>query len=157
MEPHEIMDATMATGEADKLKKLTGKSVELFNSYRRQPKCKEQPTATGNFSPLHHYMQFFHLRHAVNPTGAAQMHSLLTKEIEVEKAEDGPQLNKLIGVLKAALETIDHMSVEDIEGASKEDLILLNGLIEESCERLPGVQGRVVGEKNRRSCLRKVC
>jgi hypothetical protein len=82
VEAHQIIDETMERGEAIELMKLTGKSDDLWNSYRRPPRCPENPFGTGNYSPVYYYLQFLRLRKAVNKAGAIRMHRLVTSEIE---------------------------------------------------------------------------
>lgn len=159
MEAHEIIDATMGKGEAKKLHDLTGNSIELFNSYRRAPRCKENPTATGNYSPLYHYKQYFHLRRAANPEGAMRMHNLLSKDIQDEIAEElagENPLKLLIQNINQAMQVVAQVKAPHVEDADGDDLILLDGLIDEMEESLSDLRDRIRGERSRRRGLRKV-
>lgn len=89
MEAHEIIDETMGRGEAERLHDAdaTNRSADLFNSYRRPPRCPENPFGTGNYSPLYYYMNYFGQRLGANPLGAIRMHYLLTRHVAARAAE----------------------------------------------------------------------
>ncbi|HEY0004403.1 MAG TPA: hypothetical protein VGB17_06300, partial [Pyrinomonadaceae bacterium] len=54
----------------------------MWSSYGRPPRCPEHPTQSGNYSPVHYYLEYYFQREAVNPEGARLMHRLVTQEIE---------------------------------------------------------------------------
>jgi hypothetical protein len=63
--------------------KITGKSEEFYRSHHRESKSRN-PEATGNCSPLTHFLEFCHLYEAASP-GAGQclidlLHAALTAE-----------------------------------------------------------------------------
>jgi hypothetical protein len=155
MDAHTIIDQTMAKGEAEKLHDLTGKSPELYNSYRRAPRTDENPMGTGNFSPLHHYKNFYALRRAVNPEGALKMHELLNRDIQTELVCEGENpLKTIISGMNGILDTINCLRTEHVEDSDHNDLVLFDGLMEEMREKLDEVQSSVRAERRRRQVLK---
>lgn len=155
---YEIIDKTMGKGEADELEKLTGKSHDLFHSYRRPPRTSESPLATGNYSPLHHYMQFYRWRRAANPEGALKMQRLLCRELQaelVEETQDQDLLSLLIQILTKVTETINQVGASHIEDAQQKDLSLLDDLINDADERLQTARARIRAEQIRRKVILK--
>lgn len=155
MEAHEIIDTTMVRGEAEELKRLTGKSVELFNSYRRSPRTPENPLATGNYSPVYHYLEYFHLRRAANPSGALKMHQLVSAEIEEsltnQAGDNKTTLNEhSIDILEKTTRAIRKMNEEDIESADRHDLLVIDTLLGDLESEVQEARARVRAERRRR-------
>lgn len=159
MEPHEIIKETLGYGEPVKLAKATGKDHDLFSSYGRPPRCPEHPTQSGNYSPVSYYLQFFHLRHGVNPRGAVKMHQLVNKEIDdalLESATtDVPLPDLVIDIIEKATETLKRVNVGDIEDAKKNELLLIDGLLVELQAQVQDAHSRVRAERKRRECTLK--
>lgn len=129
MEAHEIVDRTMARGDAEKLARLTGRKADLYNSYRRAPRCPENPFGTGNYSPVHYYLGYVELFKAINPSGAVQLHHLVTAEVMdgiSEQAGDASFRELSRDVLTRATEAVNQMNEKEINAAGLDELKALD-------------------------------
>lgn len=129
MEAHRILDTTFERGEAEKIAKLIGKSADLINSYRRPPRTPENPFGTGNYSPIHYYLQFCEWRKVYNPEGLLRMHRLVTAEIEEGLIEVVPSESLKAysqDILLRACEAVNRMNERELREASFGELTALD-------------------------------
>lgn len=129
MDAHRIIDVTMARGEAEKLARLTGKSADLFNSYRRPPRSPENPCGTGNYSPVTHYLQFCEWRKPYNAEGLLRMHRLVTAEVEEGLVEVVQSVNLsalAADILTRAADAVNRMNEKELRELSYSEVVGLD-------------------------------
>lgn len=157
MDAHQIIDATLARGEAEKIAKLVGKTADLINSYRRPPRTPENPFGTGNYSAVHYYLQFCELRKACNPEGLVRMHRLVTAEIEDGLVEVVPS-ESLKGysqdILLRACEAVNRMNERELREASFGELTALDDSLGRLASALDISRASIRAELRRREVPR---
>ncbi|MCA1567265.1 MAG: hypothetical protein LC803_16755 [Acidobacteria bacterium] len=161
MHAHEIVDQALERGDAERLHDLTGKSAELFNSYRRQPKTVDHRNGTGNISPVALYLRFVFWLLAVNRRSACRLVRLVNQEIEERLEADrcrdeGTPLRRLSkDLLKQTTEAVCAMDEREIEEATDEELRVLDGELGDVDEEVGRARARVRAERRRRSAERR--
>jgi hypothetical protein len=142
MEAHEIIYTTKRTGEAADWARITGRSRSLFESYSYQPRNDDNPQASGNYSPVYHYLQFLAQRAKTYRDGAIRMHQLVNAEAEeifngsVDAAEVAPSG---IEILRKGVEVVSMTSDTDIAAMTWTELCTLDetlGLLASGVESL---------------------
>lgn len=155
MKAHEIIARTKGKGEAGRWANLTGHSEQLFNSYGYEPRNGENPLASGNLSPLYHYMKFFEERKACNPEGAAQMQRLLNESCDESLSEcprAAESLNDLsMSLLEKATRAVRGMNETKLEEASLEELRATESRLSELDSEVAISRAKVKAEIRRRT------
>ncbi len=157
MEAYRILDVTFARGEAEKIGRLIGKSADLINSYRRPPRSPENPFGTGNYSPVHYYLQFCEWRKPYNPDGLLRMHRLVTAEIEegiVELVAAESLKTYSQDILTRACEAVNRMNERELREASYAELTTLDECLGRLASALDISRASIRAELRRREVPR---
>lgn len=116
---YEIIDEAWPRGVAKRIALITGKSEDLYNSYRRAPRSRENPFGTGNYNPVDPYLEFFHLVLGADREAAIRMHRLLCAEIEQTISEfvgGGENVQMLsLEIMERAVQCAKAMSGERVK------------------------------------------
>lgn len=105
---HQVHDAYK--GLADRLARLKGKSAELFRSHGREPKTLN-PLASGNVSPVHHYIQYVREHEAALAGAGEMLNARVFSSLQAEFAEDSGECQTELhaGVLKESFDVLNQL------------------------------------------------
>jgi hypothetical protein len=113
-------------GLPDKLAGLTDKSAEIYRSHGREPKTTD-PIASGNVSPVTHYMRYVRLFNA-GQAGAGRMlsrrvYDALEREFAELAYDADEQADIECDVLKETCDVSVWLAKFDVDKAERRDLV----------------------------------